>query len=169
VTQWYHFQQNINVQKFMVYNVGGHSAIDLIDQGKAYFLSDTVLGSNSDKISYHITPHRIKAGIRNTMAPGESFQRQLPGCLMLVWKGKSFLRIYDSKFFLPDSLSVDFVIVSNNAVKNIEELSSRVQMRQLILDSSNSHYFTTQILKKSNTISAKIYSVLHHGAFELNI
>ena len=169
LTQWYHFQQNVNVQKFMVYNVGGHSAIDLIDQGKAYFLTDTVLRSNSDKISYHITPHRIKAGIHNTMPPVESFERQLPGCLMMVWKGKSFLRIYDSKFFVPDSLSVDFVIVSNSAVKNIEELSSRVRIGQLILDSSNSHYFTTQVLKRTNTISTKIYSVLHQGAFELNI
>ena len=39
----------------MVYNVGGHSAIDLIDHGKAYFIADTALQNNVDKISFHIT------------------------------------------------------------------------------------------------------------------
>ncbi len=108
LTQWYHFQQNVSVQKFMVYNVAGHSAIDLIDHGNAYFIADTALQNNVDRISFHITPHRIKAGVRRAIPPGGGFQQQLSGCALMVWKGKSFLQIYDRKFAVPDGLKRRF-------------------------------------------------------------
>jgi competence protein ComEC len=168
LTQWYHFQQNVNVQKFMVYNVAGHSAIDLIDRGNAYFIADTSLQKNVDRISFHITPHRIKAGVRRTLPPA-GFQQQLPGCALMVWKGKSFLQIYDQKFAVPEGLSVDFLIVSNNAVNNFRELESRIHIGFLILDSSNSSYFATHFLDETKTLMTNIYSVLHKGAFELHI
>ena len=153
----------------MVYNVVGHSAIDLIDHGNAYFIADTALQNNVDRISFHITPHRIKAGVRRTIPPGAGFQQQLSGCALMVWKGKSFLQIYDRKFAVPDGLSVDFLIVSNNAVNNFQELESRIHVGQLILDSSNSTYFATHFLDESKTLNTNIYSVLHEGAFELHI
>ncbi len=153
----------------MVYNVAGHSAIDLIDHGNAYFIADTALQNNVDRISFHITPHRIKAGVRRAIPPGAGFQQQLSGCALMVWKGKSFLQIYDRKFAVPDGLSVDFLIVSNNAVNNFQELESRIHIGQLILDSSNSTYFVTHFLDETKTLNTNIYSVLHEGAFELHI
>jgi len=169
LTEWYHFQQNVNVQKFMVYNVVGHSAIDLIDHGNAYFIADTALQNNVDRISFHITPHRIKAGLRRTTPPGAGVHQQLSGCALMVWKGKSFLQIYDQKFVVPDGLSVDFLIVSDNAVNNFQELQSRIHIGQLILDSSNSTYFVTHFLDESRILNTNIYSVLHEGAYELHI
>ena len=153
----------------MVYNVAGHSAIDLIDHGNAYFITDTALQNNVDRISFHITPHRIKAGIRRAIPPAAGFQQQLSGCALMVWKGKSFLQIYDRKFAVPDGLSVDFLIISNNAVTSFQELASRIHIGQLILDSSNSTYFVTHFLNETKNFRANIYSVLHQGAFELYI
>ena len=166
LTQWYHFQQNVSVQKFMVYNVGGHSAIDFIDHGKAYFIADTALQNNMDKISFHILPHRIKTGVRRTV---QGLQHQLPGCALMVWRGKSFLQIYDSEFSVPHGLSVDFVIISNNSVRDLKRLESRIHIGHLILDSSNSKYFAARFLNQAKALSTKIYSVLHQGAFELHI
>ncbi|HEX6227045.1 MAG TPA: hypothetical protein VFZ52_21650, partial [Chryseolinea sp.] len=169
LSRWHHLQQNFNLEKVTVYNVSGHSAIDLIDHGKAVFVTDDELKHDAGKINFHITPHRIKAGVGSTKSPGDDLQRLLPGCVMVVWKGKSFLRIYDRDFVVPDGLSVDFVIVSNNAVPDIQKLQRRIQLRQLVLDSSNSYRFATQILNQHKTSLIKIYSVLHQGAFEQNI
>ena len=72
-------------------------------------------------------------------------------------------------FAVPDGLSVDFLIVSNNAVNNFQELESRIHIGQLILDSSNSTYFATHFLDEAKTLNTNIYSVLHQGAFELHI
>ena len=72
-------------------------------------------------------------------------------------------------FSVPHGLSVDFVIISNNAVADFQELESRIHIGHLILDSSNSKYFATHFLDQAKPFSTKIYSVLHQGAFELHI
>jgi competence protein ComEC len=167
-TQWYHFQTDIRVQKFMVYNVSGHSAIDLIDHGNVYFIADSALQDDRSKISFHITPHRIKIGGK-TIQPGNVFQRKLSGCALMVWKGKSFLQIYDPNFSIPVGVSVDYLIISRNAVKNLQELYQYIHMGQIILDSSNSRFLAEKLLEKNRNLQDKIYSVLHQGAFELQI
>lgn len=168
VTQWYHFQTDIRVQKFTVYNVSGHSAIDLIDHGKVYFIADSALQDDRNKINFHITPHRIKTGGK-TIQSGNVFQRRLSGCSLMVWKGKSFLQIYDPNFSIPTGVSVDYVIISRNAVKNLQDLYGSIHVGQIILDSSNSRYGASKLLEQNDIVQGKIYSVLHRGAFELQI
>ena len=168
IAQWNHFQQDINIQKVVVYNVGGYSAIDLVDRGQVYFIADSALQKDADKIDFHITPYRVKTGARKIYTAND-FQQKLSGCSLFVWKGKSFLRIYDPAFFIPRGVQVDYVIASRNAVKDPHQLFEQIQMERLILDSSNSRYLTTKLLEQNNTDQHKIHSVLHQGAFELTI
>ena len=169
LTQWYHFEKNIDVHKLMVYNVRGHSAIDMIDQGRAYFMADSLLENDAGKVSFHITPNRVKSGVKNIFLPGDAFQRRFPGCAVMVWKGKSVLLIKNMAYSFPSGISVDVVIVSNDAVKDLAVLTSQIQMKYLVLDSSNSNYNATRLLSQAASGLTKVYSVLHQGAFELNI
>jgi competence protein ComEC len=166
-TQWWHFYKNVNIQKMIVYNVKGHSAIDFIHQGQTYFVSDTSLNNDKAKIGFHIVPHRIKTGVGKTIPGGLGFRQELSGYALMVWKGKTFLQIHDPAFVLPAAVKVDYVIISNNAVKNLQALKSRIEMDQLIVDSSNSIYSATKLLEQAANTKSKIYSVLHQGAFEL--
>ncbi len=167
LTQWWHFYKDVNVQKMIVYNVKGHSAIDFIQHGQTHFVSDTALKNDKAKISFHIAPHRIKAGGGRTIAGGLGFRQELSGYTVMVWKGKTFLQIHDPAFILPPGIKVDFVIISNNAVKNLQALEKNIQMDQLIVDSSNSIYTATKLLEQAANTKSKTYSVLHQGAFEL--
>lgn len=168
LTQWLHFNKDVNIQKITIYNVPGHTAMDLMDRGQVYFIGDSAMRADPDKIGFHITPNRVKAGSKSIFS-GSAFLRQLPGCALMVWKGRTFLQIHDPVFSLPDGLRVDYVIASNNAVNNLVDLVKQVHTNGIILDSSNSKFLATKILQQNKTIQAKIYSVLHEGAFELNI
>jgi competence protein ComEC len=168
LAQWHHFQQDINIQKVVIYDVGGYSAIDLVDRGQVYFIADSALQKDAGKIDFHIKPHRVKTG-GIKIHTANDFQQKLSGCSLFVWKGKSFLRIYDPAFFIPQGVHVDYVIASQNAVKDPHKLFEQIQMERLILDSSNSRYLTTKLLEQNNTAQHKIHSVLHQGAFELTI
>jgi competence protein ComEC len=168
-SQWHHFQENVNVRKLMVYNVGGHSATDLIDRGQAFFIADSVLQNDAAKINFHVTPNRVRAGVHAVFLTGDRIQQKFPGCSLVVWKGKSFLLIDKPEYVAPTGLSVDFVVVSNDAVKDLATLRAQVQMKQLILDSSNSRYIVARLLNQSTANSTDVYSVQQQGAFELNI
>ena len=169
MAQWSHFQHDVNVQKLMVYSVKGHTAIDLIDRGQTFFVADSVLLKDSDKIGFHITPHRIMLGVSETIHSGNGLLKDLRGCSLTVWKGKSILRIYDRDFHLPKNVSVNYVIISNNAVKDLTEVGGQIKMEYLIFDSSNTLYLTDKLLKQTKSVQASVYSVLHQGAFELYI
>ncbi|WP_276369511.1 ComEC/Rec2 family competence protein [Chryseolinea sp. H1M3-3] len=166
LTQWWHFYKNVNVQKMIVYNVKGHFAIDFIQDGQSYFMGDTALQNDEAKIGFHITPHRTKAGVDKIITKRLAFRQELSGCALMVWKGKTFLQIHDPAFVLTPGIKVDFVIISNDAVKNLQALETYVQMDQLIVDSSNSVYSAEKLLEQAATTKARAYSVLHQGAFE---
>lgn len=164
--QWHHFQSDVNIQKITVYNIPGHSAVEFTDCGRAYFVADSVLMANSDKIGFHILPHRVKLGVFNAVKFGDNLQRTFNGCRLMTWKGKSFLQVYDPSYILPDNIKVDFVIISNNAVTDIKKLNDHIRMDRLILDSSNSKSFGSKLLKQTAAFQLNVHSVIHQGAFE---
>jgi len=90
------------------------------------------------------------------------------GCLLIVWNDRSLLQIYDPRYKIPAGLSVDYVIISNNAVGSVQELHEQIDAKNLILDSSNSRYKVSKLLRGDKPLHT-IHSVQHHGAFELRI
>ncbi len=166
---WNHFYRDVSVQKLTVYNIKGHTAIDMIDHGQTFFIADSLLLSDPDRIGFHIMPHRIMLGAGETIHSGDGLRKEFNGCSLMVWKGKSILRIHDADFHLPKNVKVNYVIISNNAVKDLAELAGRITMDQLILDSSNAFYLSNKLFKQKKSIEASVYSVLHQGAFELYI
>jgi competence protein ComEC len=169
LAQWNHFQRDVNIEKLTIYNISGHTAIDLIDKGQAFFIADSTLSKDLSKIQYHISPSRIKAGTNESVHSGSLLERHFTGCSVITWKSKTFLRIYDKNFSMPKALDVDYVIVSNNAVRNWFEIENRVNMTQLIFDSSNSVYSITNFQDQLHERHVDVYSVIQQGAFELMI
>ncbi len=163
--QWSHFYTKIDTRKLTIYKVSGHSAFDIIDRGQAYFFTDSTLSNDWEAIRFHIRPNRLRSGI-NSICAGDQleFVRDFQGCRFIVYKGVTILQIYAKDFLFPESATFDYLIIGNNAVKNLEDISV-VKFRQLILDSSNSHYFANRILKEAHKRSMNVYSVLHRGAF----
>lgn len=167
--RWKHFQDDVNIEKLTIYKVNGHTAMDLIDHGQAFFIADSGLLKDDAKIQYHISPHRIKAGVNDAVFLNSPFERHLTGCTLMAWKGKTFLRIFDRNARLPAGCQVNYVIVSNNAFTNWFELKDQVQTENIIFDSSNSLYYVNKALEHMKDNPSKVYSVMHQGAFELLI
>ncbi|MFZ6013466.1 MAG: ComEC/Rec2 family competence protein [Bacteroidota bacterium] len=164
---WIHFRTEVAKQKMIVYKVPGHSAMDFIDKGKAYFLADTSLWRQEKKINYHIRPHRIMTGVSNvTKMP---FVRKVTGGELISWKGKTILMITGRDFQCPGQLSVDFLLVTRNALTNLSQIKSGLHYSKLILDSSNSFYIADKLKAQAAQRHIEVHSVLHQGAFEVNL
>jgi len=57
------------------------------------------------------------------------------------------------------------LIIANNAVKDLPVFLQKVEATQIILDSSNSFYYSDRIVNNFKS-SQLIHSVWHHGAFD---
>lgn len=165
IIQWNHFTQEVDQQKLVVYRVAGHSALDIVDRGKAYFFADSILIHNQEKMRFHIRPTRLLSGVsRIHSGEQQDFVREVGGCRILQWNGVTILQLTEKEFTLPDTLEVDYVVVGKNSIKSLKALSS-VKFKSLILDSSNSFYFAERIMKEAQSFSVRVHSVIHSGAF----
>jgi competence protein ComEC len=166
--QWYHYIQQVSIRKLTVYNIRGHTAIDFFENGQAFFLADSLLMDQPQKTDFHIVGNRIKSGV-TTVHKYENYVHDEGGTSLMVWNNKSILRIHQASFNLPRRLQVDYVIISNNAVRNLSDLLEQITAQKVILDSSNSTYYATKLIQESEIRAGQVYSVVHDGAFEVTI
>jgi competence protein ComEC len=164
--QWKRHTADVAKNQFVVYKVAGHSAFDFIGSGRAYFYTDSILLKNEDRIRFHIRPNRLQSGVHHIQENDNKLVAGLTGFRLLQWKELTVLHVYDKKAILPKSVSVDYLIVSNNALADID-LISGVRTKKVVLDSSNSFYFANQIIKQSSNMGLAVHSVLHQGAFRV--
>ncbi len=165
VFQWIHFSENINQKKLIVYNVSGHSAWDVMQNGQVYFFSDSILMNDRDKLRFHIRPNRLRNGVGEIYnGKGQQFITQLNGCRIIVWNSLKILQVEEKNFKIPENLQVDYVLLGSNAIYSTKSLRA-VKFDKLILDSSNSFYFAERMVKDAQAEGINVHSVQHHGAF----
>jgi hypothetical protein len=75
------------------------------------------------------------------------------------------LQITDKNFSLAENLSVDYLVISNNALRNLDEVIRMIDAHHIIIDSSNSMYVANDLIKGANEFNHRVHSVLHEGAF----
>lgn len=164
IEQWNHYNKDVNVQKITIYNIPGHTAIDFMANGKSYFVGDTGIINDKLKTRFHIQPNRITGGVSSVLLD-IPIRKQFEGCTMIIWRGKTILQITANEFWIPDKLEVDYLVISNNAIRDLSSIVGSVKARQIILDSSNSFYKADRIVSESLDQEIKVHSTLHHGAY----
>jgi competence protein ComEC len=168
ITQWVHYRSEVDKKQLVVYKVTGHQAIDFIKAGRSYFLTDSVLRHDSERMRFHIRPNRLMSGVRAVeLVQDQRFTKKFEGYSLLRWEGKTFLIIEEKNSTIP-SITVDYVILSNNAA-SLSVLCRNIKFQQVIVDSSNSFYFADKIMKEAKRLNISIHSVLHQGAFVQNV
>ena len=163
---WQHYFNTVERDQWVVYSVPGHAVMEWIDQGKSTIFSDSNLLNDKERVRFHILPNRLLHGVSRVSSNiyPES-NKSFPGFSVFYWKGKSVLWIKEAKQKLPDSIKVDYVLVSNRAVRSVKLLAQNVTFGQMILDSSNSTWYSKRMTQEAANEKIPLYSVLEQGAF----
>jgi len=170
VVQWIGFSQNLRRHTLAVYSIKGHSAIDLIHSRQVYFFADTALMADTRKIDFHISPNRIVNGVAAIQAGKAAlFNTAFSGCALTRRNGKNILLIREPAFDCPAHLDVDYCIIANNAVSDITYLQEKMNVKTLILDSSNTRDLSDAVVRQAKKSNLDIYDVLRDGAFITSI
>jgi competence protein ComEC len=159
--QWTHHSDVTDHATLALYRVPHHTALDLIDKGRAYFIADSSLQRKTSAVRFHIQPNRLNRGVDEV----EALTKCLSGAYgSWRWQGRSILMIRHPHAIPLIRMKADYLIISNNAVKNLSALS-HINASEIILDSSNSYYFAERLRAQASVAGIRIYSVLHEGAF----
>jgi competence protein ComEC len=162
--QWSHHIQEIDRDQITVYNIKGHSAIDLIEEGQTFFVTDSVFKNDAGNIRFHIKPNRLLAGVGIAFSGDELPHRGIAGGKLVFWKNRTLALAMDTSFRIPQGVHLNFIIVSNNCLRDIEAFAD--QADQIILDSSNSYYYSRRINNIALSKKLNIHVVMIDGAFD---
>jgi competence protein ComEC len=168
LAQWNYSIENSSVNTMTVYKVPGYTAVDFISDGKAFFLADSSLLANAEKMRFHIKPNRLNSGADDIIQLTKTqCVSELKGARLIVWEGKTILQI-TSKEFDFSALRPDMVIISNNSLGNLESIANNFRSSQIIFDSSNSYHYTLKMLSKARELGLNSHGVMKDGAFVLS-
>jgi len=163
-TQWTHFTSSVQRREFVVYGISGHSAFEWIDSGRSYFTGDSALMADQERIKFHIRPHRLERGVEHT-TDGVPFAKGGEGFDLVNWQTKTILLLHENKHRLPQSLKVDFLVVSRNALA-LKDLP-RLEFKKIILDGSNSRGYISRWKEYAASKHIDLHAVADMGAFVL--
>ncbi|MEL6535725.1 MAG: ComEC/Rec2 family competence protein [Bacteroidota bacterium] len=158
-------------QGFTVYQVRG-AAVHSVYWGTQRTLSwnDTEAVNEAD-YGFNVRPHEQLLGFQPaTQAPlADSTLWQTQGPWRVCqWRGKTIGWLPQKSRFTtawPESLSLDYLLVSHDAIRSLDELPEGLEPGLLILDSSNKSYIAARLQTDAEALGWAVHSVPQAGAF----
>jgi competence protein ComEC len=168
----YHYDK-MNTSEIAVYHVSGHTAIDLISQGQALFICDSLLINDPQKVEFQVKPNRISLGISDIrILPAEDPPSlSLPGTYVnypfIFFRGKTMV-IIDNHWINKkpsEAITCDLAVFSGNSQFNLVEFGKQIFVKQVIIDSSVPFYRADQITQFFRNAGIPCHFVRQDGAF----
>jgi competence protein ComEC len=159
--------------EIIVYHVPGNTAIDLVNNGLALFVSDTGLQGNQKKINFQIRPNRINLGVNavQVINPDDLAPLSGPG----IWARWPFIYFHGKKLVLinqdwkrnavSEPVEADLAVISGSPREEIEVICEQVRMKYLVLDSSVPFYKIELLKESCRKLGIPCHSVREEGAF----
>ncbi len=165
--------ERLKTSEITVYQLTGHTAIDLIHDGRAIFIGDSLLMNDPEKIDFQIKPNRNyqKVSEIQIVKAEEQSSYSSPGTWInypfIYFRGKT-IAIIDNHWKASDLSGImpcDLVIFSGNVNVSTEELKKNLDIGEIIIDSSVPFYKADQLLKAIQDKGIACHSVRHQGAY----
>jgi len=167
--QWHHVANSVTRKQFLVYATPGHFAMEWTDHGKSFFVADSTFASDNERIRFHIRPNRILSGVADRHVSSAGFTQKFTGFQLYIKNGVSVVRIDNGVRDLPKKIAIDYLIVGNNSIRSIAEISGKIKFKKLILDGTNSPWYVDKIEKEAHEENSLVYAVGKKNAFILTL
>lgn len=166
--------------KLLVYQVPGHTAVNIIYQSNNVLISDEKLYTNREKMLFHMQNNWIKHGLKNENVVYTHMLQspyQLSALYRLsgtgVYANKGFVSMLGKKLYLlnhtlppepPDTpIALDFVIATRHANMDFSRFQAYFDCPVLILDASVSPVRSEQIDRQVKEV--QVHAVSREGYF----
>ncbi|MCK5028232.1 MAG: ComEC family competence protein [Bacteroidales bacterium] len=151
---------------FVVHNIKGVSAINLIEGKESYFISNEIANNFSDAIKYSVNPLWKKQKISKIVTVGEEDSLKIFNSFS--FKKIKILHIKSNQIlnYKPvEKLKTNYIILSENTDLSISDLISCFEFDEIIFDSSNSFYKVRTWKKECLNSGIKFHDVSEEGAY----
>lgn len=158
-------------EKFIVYSLRHHTAIDLISGKEHVLLTDSLSFSDLSSLDYSLKNNRIAMGLKeNTHSLSGNFRNDF------VYFNSGFgqfdtLRFYvppPGKYFFPkmrNKIRVDFLIFRYPGKTKLTEIAKTIRFKKIILDGSLPYWAIKSLEKQARLLNISYLNLRNSGAF----
>lgn len=171
VSQVAHRSDYLKSSTFRMLDVSRATVLDFRhgDQGK--LVADSAFSVDQGRRRFHFEPGRLLAGVN--LNP-EKDRLPLAGHSMgnnelFCFKEEVFLILrepLDNLQVNDQRLVVDHLIVSENALTDLQDVSDKLSFDHLLIDASNTAYITKKLVSQAKALDLKVHAVAQDGYFE---
>lgn len=168
ISQMAHFNSYSDSLELSVLNASTHSVIDLRAGFKGRVFGNDEFLNDPESQQFSLSGKRLMSGVKQKITEDDLVvpEANLPFGKLMVFDGKSILWLNSPLGdFGFGGIEVDFLVISNNSVKNPDQLHSLVSANQVILDKSNSFYTQRSLLEEAKENRVDIHQVSANGYF----
>ena len=169
-SQWAQFRDFSITREFSVLDVSNASVLDLRNGFNTRLYADSAFMANDDKQRFHLLPKRRSSGSAIRLKDDRlALPRvDLAFGYMTVFNGHAITVIDKSipQHFNPGvPIKTDHLVLSANAVTDLRQVTSRFKFKELILDTSNSWFIDSKLMKQSQELQLNCHSVRQNGYY----
>lgn len=161
------------VTELAVYQVSGHTAIDLIHARQVVFIRDSLLAYNPGLVDSRISPNRLHHGIKHVeeISPDTVFFHprgwafQEPPFVFFHGYRMAIISKMPGSTGLPDRVKLDALILSGRNLPSPGKLLSVFDPSVVIIDGTVPRYLSRQIMDHCMAHEIPCHSVRNDGAY----
>ena len=169
--------QRQNQELSTILSIPKHSVITFVEGKKAIMLADKGFLDSRRDIGFRVNNYWSNLGVRDTLKVnllekyhsknGMANVQSSDSITVFSWEEKTFLWIGKNlkhKDFEAKNVSVDYLILANKSVKDLEQIIGKVQFKNLIIDGSYTKFYADKLSLQAEELGLKYYNLNEHGA-----
>ncbi|MFN7095636.1 MAG: hypothetical protein ACK4M7_09765, partial [Burkholderiales bacterium] len=168
------FQQK-SQQGIILYKIKQHTVVGLIKGMHSWLILDEAWPEYEKNYGYHIQPSQLARGICHPVTYTYEEADKQEDFPWLIWKGLKIGVWQQKKIIIIDQASIpylasltgiktDWLVVEQNAVKDLQMLLNKFQFDQLIIGHTNRSPLISQLKKQADELGIKIHVLQQQGA-----
>lgn len=154
-------------QKTVVfYNVPGQTMIEFVDGFQGELLVSDASKLDSNAVSFHVSPFNIRHKINFETGEWSTVR----GLKLKVFQGKTFCLInqdYIRPDWSGDKVKVNYLIISDNAIRKLDAITQYIAFDELIISTSNFNSVAEDLAAQAREINCSHYSISEEGYREI--
>ncbi|MEO9482234.1 MAG: ComEC/Rec2 family competence protein [Ekhidna sp.] len=161
--------------ELVFYQIDDKIAIDHIEGHTAVLYINEVAENEVELLAHQINPNRLSSHLKpisETIIPlNQGGFKEKDAIHQGVIAGKRIIIIDSTTFHLEfrDTIEVDYIIINNGSVKNLNWLKNHFTFDRIIISPKNSIYYSRKMRKQATSLGLNIHSLKEEGALKISL
>lgn len=164
MVNFYEDYQQSRQKKLVFHYIPKQAGISLVDGKSVAFIADSAVTNNPKLYNFHLKNYYDKQGVTNQNLLSSKSYTNKQGLTFLEFEDKKIVWL-QKPFKGKLEGQASYVLLSNNAIRNLASSFSDFRTELIIVDDSNKRYLVEKLKQQADSLNIKLIALQDTGAY----